>query len=212
MSHNYNLEDYSEDKIQKAFRDYEDVASDLSSSNYKTFNNNLQQYFHVINTNKIIPQVISNKLPDIDFQTWYSKAKATVEGMVGSGHLDWPLEKSQKLAHQLELLKTIAEGNEDIINFCSNFMYVDNNFDSMTYEFIRQIVDPFTRDIKRLIEDEIAVLLKVNTYNSDSYIEEPKTMVKLFISHSSKDKTLAEALAELTLPPKTVPVAIGVPA
>ncbi len=195
MSNSYKLEDYSEDKIQKALRDYDDIASDLSSSNYKTFNNNLQQYLHVINTNKIISQIISSKLPDIDFQTWYSKAKATVRGMVGSGHLDWPLEKPQKLAHQLELLKTIAEGNDNIINYCTNFMYVDNNFDSMTYEFIRQIIDPFTRDIKRLIEDEISVLLlKVNTYDS---VDEPKTMVKLFISHSSKDKTLAEALAEL---------------
>jgi len=94
-----------------------------------------------------------DSLPNVDFETWYETAKKTVGGMVGSGELDWPVGKLERLALQESLLEAIASGKEKVLNFCVNFMYSDNNFDIMINDFNNQLVSQFTRDARTFIED-----------------------------------------------------------
>lgn len=144
---------FSETEIIKALRDYDNGVQDLLSSNHNTFANNFKRLVFILKDNSVLSTVIAEELPDVDFSSWYKKAESTVDGAVGSGSLDWPLEKLSRLALQKALLDAIAEGQEGVLGVCTKFMYPGNDFDLMVDEFNHQIVEPFTRDVRTLVED-----------------------------------------------------------
>ncbi len=144
---------FTRSEVQKGLREFDHAASDLLRSNHYTFDSNLKKFIHVLHTNKILAALVLDSLPDVDFETWYETAKKTVGGMVGSGELDWPVDKLVRLALQESLLEAIASGNENVLNFCMKFMYSDNNFDIMINDFNNQLVIQFARDARTFIED-----------------------------------------------------------
>lgn len=189
----------NEREIRLALQDYEDTSDDLIGSNHDLFSTNLKRFIHFINTNTVFATVLEDQLPVIDFNTWYDEAKATVGGMVGSGRFEWPIDKSSKLAHQKTLLEKMAAGQDSVTNFCCNFMYSDNNYNSMTSDFIDQIVEPFVRDLRRIVEEALENMHEESvSVGDDQILQESKTSsVKLFICHASDDIYIVEPLIDL---------------
>jgi len=138
--------------IEEVLEDFDDLASDLVSTSYQLFDSRLKQFLAFLDETEIVSKTLAEKLPYVDFDIWYENAKTTVKGMVGSGHLDWPSSQMESLSMRLSLLRHISEGKEDIPNFCSKFMYSDNNFNVMVQDFAEQIIDPTARDIRKLLE------------------------------------------------------------
>lgn len=73
--------------------------------------------------------------------------------MVGSGSLNWPIDRSERVAIQIALCRAIVEGKIDALNFFLHYCYAGtNNLSAHVRRFTEVIVDPMTRDIKRLAE------------------------------------------------------------
>lgn len=170
--------------VLTAIRDYDNAESDLTDSNHDTFGNNLKRFFHVLRNNPLLSTIIADQIPIVDFDSWYGHAKSTVRGPVGSGTLDWPLDKLDRLAHQMALLEQMTDGKESVIHFCHKFMYSENNFDSMVYEFTSQIVRPFTRDLRDVIVDATEQAVQAPEART---IDVPATDIGVFLSHNGAD-------------------------
>lgn len=190
---------FAASEIRLALRDYEDVAGDLIRSNYNLFSTNLKRFIHFIDTDTVFARVLEDQLPEVDFESWYRDAKATVGGMVGSGWIDWPVDKRSRVALQKTLLDQMAAGRDSVTSFCGKFMYSDGTYDSMTSDFIDQIVGPFVRAVRRLVEDVQETLLQELVSPSDDHAGQQSTTetVRLFICHASDDVVIVEPLIEL---------------
>ncbi len=190
---------FAASEIRLALRNYDDAAGDLLGSNHNLFSTNLKRFIHFIDTDTVFASVLEDQLPEVDFESWYKDAKATVGGMVGSGRLDWPVDKRSRMALQKTLLDQMVAGRDSVTNFCCNFMYSDGSYDSMTSDFIDQIVEPFVRDVRRLVEDVQETLPQEQVSPSDDDAGEQSTTetVRLFICHTSDDVVIVEPLIEL---------------
>jgi len=200
---------FSPKEVEQALRDYDHSAADLLNSNHDTFVNNLRRFLFVLRDNSVFKSVLAEELPAVDFSAWYADATTTVSGMVGSGTLNWPIERPKRLALQKALLNSIGQGTESVPGFCNKFMYSGNQFDSMVDEVNRQIVEPFMRDVRLLVEDRAddtptelgATPSKVGrlsaTDATDISDDTRQEILTLFVSHSSKDRAIVKLLADL---------------
>lgn len=142
-----------------AFKELKDYAEDVTNASYQNIGDAIKRFNHVLNSLPI-SQVIDQFLPPVDFDAWHKAALATQGGMVGSAYLDWPVNVAERVALQAELVRRIANGQIDVIDFSYTFNYVGNSFNSNLDQWISQVFLPFQRDLLRLaapaIEAEIA--------------------------------------------------------
>jgi len=138
-------------------QDFEDLANALLNSNYSTFTAKLNRFLSFLDESSIANKVLQNQLPEVDFESWYEEACSTVKSMVGSGTLTWPSNSKEHITMTLALLKRIGSEEEDVPAFCRKFMYSENNFNTLVNDFNAQIVEPFCRDIFKLIQRNIDV-------------------------------------------------------
>jgi hypothetical protein len=143
--------------------------------------------------------VVMSELPTIDFGTWYKQQLSTVGGMVGSGTITWPEDRRERLAMQLELVRRMASGELQLLEFSHNFMWVRNDFDANTGEFVEQVFRPFVRDLLRFVHDSpefTGGLHRRESSHRRSETEMTEELI-LFISHSGRDAEIAKAIVRL---------------
>ena len=182
---------------RRALRDFQDYAEDLIRSNHRTFDTALRRFVSAFSEGTPLG-VVAETLPSVDFDAWYGAGMATIRGMVGSGNLEWPDQREVRLALSVELLRKMALGDPSLLQFTHSFMWVRNNFDDNTAEFLQQIVRPFVRDFLRYAHENPAFESGL-TQNPAARAERPESGddLALFISHSAKDVKVAAALVSL---------------
>jgi hypothetical protein len=78
------------------------------------------------------------------------------------------------------------------------FMYVRNNFDDNTAEFVQQVFRPFVRDFLRFAHDDDEFVSKLQSGDAAPPVAaDMADDLTLFISHSSNDVEIAKALISL---------------
>jgi hypothetical protein len=181
---------------QRALRDFQDYADDVSRSRYRTFDDAIRRLASTLVATTPLGDVVA-QLPQADFDQWYNAQLATIGGMVGSGTLTWPIDRLERLAVQVELIRRLASENPDILDFTHNFMY-GSDFDDSTAEFVQQIFRPFVRDFLRFVHDSSSFS---NGLKERESLEESEVSMAdelaLFISHSASDAGIAKALITL---------------
>lgn len=150
---------------RRALRDFQDAADDLLRARYGTFDNSLKRLVAALEPGTVLGDVASS-LPDPDFQTWYKTQLASVGGMVGSGELDWPIDRGERLAMQLSMLRHLSGGDLSFHELVSGFIYVRNSLDDNIAEFNQQIVRPFVRDMLRYAHDTPEFVAQLHSYRS----------------------------------------------
>lgn len=139
-------------EIERALRDFDDVVEDVENSRYNSIINSLQRFIGRIEGDPVLAELASH-LPNVDFDLWYESAMASAGPAVGSGQLDWPLDRLEQTAMQWQLTQHLARSDVDIIQFTMHFTHVSRYYDDNISEFMTQIFRPFARDFRRLVED-----------------------------------------------------------
>lgn len=132
-----------------ALEELDNYADDVALASYQTATNAIQRYVARLDTEPLL-SYSQQVLPVVDFDEWYENTQSTIGSMVGSGRLDWPIITTERVALQAELMRRIASGQIDLIEFTYNFHYVENRFDTNIAAFVNQTFRPFHRDLLRL--------------------------------------------------------------
>jgi hypothetical protein len=95
---------------------------------------------------------ISSTLPSTNFDEWYANAQRTGGSMIGSGSLDWPIDRARRIALQIALCRAIAANTVDLLGFVMHFYYSGSNLSANVSSFASRVLDPMLRDIRHLTE------------------------------------------------------------
>ena len=171
--------------VRKALAELNDYAGDVRRSSPHTITNAVQRYVVGMDREPLASIALS-VLPVVEFDAWYEAARQTIGSMVGSGALDWPTATGQRVGLQAELLRRMAGGQIDLIEYTYDFHYIENRFDTNVQQFIQQDFEPFHRDLSRLLLQEVerletAAAVTVPPVNEVS-VPAPTTMAPEYIS------------------------------
>ena len=72
--------------------------------------------------------------------------------MVGSGTLEWPPNRPERVAIQIALCRAIVNKTVRFLDFIHNFMYSGRNLAGHVDSFATKLLNPLVRDIARLTE------------------------------------------------------------
>jgi hypothetical protein len=140
--------------LRHAVRELNDYAADVRRASHHTVTNALQRYVSRMDAEPL-GTATRTVLPAVDFDAWYAAARATIGSMVGSGELNWPATTPERASLQAELLRRVAVGQIDLVEYAYEFHYVENKFDTNIRAFVTQDFEPFHRDFSRLVETEL---------------------------------------------------------
>ena len=141
-------------RLSAALREFQDYADDVFQSRHATFQNALGRCMHSLEPGTPLGEVAARSLPTVKFDEWYEAASSTLGSMVGSGTINWPAAKHERVALQLELLRRMASGTMDVLSYCHTFLYASSYHDDNVREFIDQVFRPFARDFLRIVRDD----------------------------------------------------------
>ena len=181
---------------QRALRDLQDFADDVGRANYRTVDDALQRFASTMVPGTPIGDLVGT-LPPVDFHAWLTERKATMGGMVGSATLEWPADKHERLAMQVELIRRMASGWLSVIDFSHTFMWVSSTFDDNISEFVQQVFRPFQRDFLRFAHDNATFEAGLRQKADLPPESAMGNGLALFISHGSADADVARALITL---------------
>ena len=138
--------------LAPALDDIDDAVEDLRDSQFQNFGSALGRLLYLLDEEPLAGFLLS-ALRSVAFDEWWDKTKNTGGSMVGSGSLDWPIDRSERIGIQLALCRSIAGGQIDSLQFCLHHCYAGmNDLDAHVCRFTEVVVDPMIRDIKRLSE------------------------------------------------------------
>jgi len=139
-------------ELESQLLEAKERLSEVSNASHQNIDDALQRYNHALRSSDSLREILSDILPEVDFYSWYKSATATQGGMVGSARLSWPLDPSERMALQYELLQKLSVGIIDLTDFTYTFTYEKNSFDANNAAFVSRVLVPFHNDLIRAIE------------------------------------------------------------
>jgi hypothetical protein len=127
--------------------------SDFQNASAQTATNLLKRIVHHIDEAPL-KRFIEATLPTVDFESWFEEANSQRRSMVGSGTLNWPLDRAERVAMQIMLCRTLAEGKVNFLGFLHQFFYSGKSLPAHFSTFTSKLLSPLLRDIMRLAEQK----------------------------------------------------------
>ncbi|MEQ9490984.1 MAG: DUF1488 family protein [Alphaproteobacteria bacterium] len=168
--------------LDDVLEDYDDLTDDVINSRYEMFLVNLRQWFEFIENNRVFNPIVESLTANHDVKKWISQGQATISSIVGSGSLEWPKTKEGRLAMQLCLFKSFADGEYTIKDFCINFLYVEGGLPNMVDEVVTQYFRPASRDLRKIFRKQI----ETNTTTQSSTSQAPAADRIVSLDHNSR--------------------------
>lgn len=138
--------------LEDALKDFTDYGGDVLGSGHETFQNYLRRFVNLLDPSQPLGQIASALLPDVEFWTWYNRCLQAGGSISGSGTLDWPESRRERVAFQLELLRNIASEKIPVYDFCHRFANGGPYLDNHIHKFNEQVFQPFVRDFLRSLQ------------------------------------------------------------
>ena len=165
--------------ISAVLQDYKDYGEDVVNSSYEYFENNLKRFMHMLEPSEPLGQLADQLLPPVDFDNWYAARLPTGRSMSGSGIIDWPRDRRERVALQRELLKRIADERIPWLEFCDDFAYAGSPLD-MNIEKLKDVLfRPFYRDLARVLQAGTESVTTTTNYRASA-----STALSTFINQS----------------------------
>src|SRR5688500_7741752 len=86
---------------------------DLQRATHSMFDSVLARYVALLKSRTPLGDIGDGDLPRMNFDSWWEEGASKAGSLVGSGRLDWPVDRKHRVALQLELLRRMADGKPD---------------------------------------------------------------------------------------------------
>ena len=181
-------------KLDRFFVEYDEIANRLSMARERDFARILRTWFTCLDRG---PEIVASEVHRLEaLQTWdlvTSHVMKPSRGMVGSGQLDWPGDKDDRLGGQLLLLRKLASGAMQVMQFSFDYFYSgDNNINSNVNEMASLFFLPHSDELRRRLEDVAEDIL-----DTDFHVPASHRVVQL--GHNAASFHIAIAALEETL-------------
>lgn len=153
------------DSVQSALEELRGYANDVQAATYSTFDNTLRRYVARLQ-GEPLQELVAQCLPEVEFDSWYQGALEMRQPM-GSSSLDWPTSMNDRVAHQLELVRRMADGEAPASDHVLTFhRHAGRGFDLHIADFVGQTFLPMHRDLSRVLFTRIRDLDPVSVSQS----------------------------------------------
>ncbi len=183
--------------LEEFENDYTDAADDVSRAKNRMFAERLRQWWGVVDAYPPANALIGSLVENFDFDAWYRQGLSTVGGMVGSGHLDWSVDPSTRLAQNVGLFRFLAERDTAFADFSSNFLWAGKHLDDSVAKISDQLFEPFARDLLKAIKRSAQAVPAADRivsldHNSQKYSEVVDALEKLEVGLAQSNSLAAE--------------------
>ncbi len=136
--------------LQPAFDELQDILDDFEASGYQGTEAVFTRFVAALDREPVA-SLVTSLTPPVAFVPWYEAAKSTTGSMVGSGHLNWPVDRAERVSMMRELFRAIGNGEPGLWEVAHTFTYGGSGQFADDFEaFSRKIARPFLRDLSRL--------------------------------------------------------------
>lgn len=163
--------------LDEFFEEFDELASTIRYAQYDYVPQHLKRWFGVF---RDAPEPTRGRLSWLEsLSNWDAVSPTAFSGLkgsfVGSGTIEWPEKREDRLSLQLQLFRRIASGDIEAFNFAHDYFYVDsNNINDLVQEFLGQVFDPFVAELRRYLrrnaETEIPGTRDVSVPASDRLV------------------------------------------
>lgn len=140
--------------LEPSLRDLDETVSDFREASFQSSESVLQRFVHQLDEEPLAG-FLHAVLPVPDFNGWLATANSTIGSMVGSGTLEWPPSRPERVAMQIALCRAIANKTVRFLDFIHNFMYSGRDLAGHVDGFAKKLLNPLMRDIARLTESRL---------------------------------------------------------
>jgi hypothetical protein len=137
--------------LEPSLRDLDETVSDFREASFQSSESVLQRFVHHLDEEPLAG-FLNAVLPVPDFDGWLATANSTIGSMVGSGTLEWPPSRPERVAMQIALCRAIVNKTVRFLDFLHNFMYSGRDLAGHVDGFATKLLNPLVRDIARLTE------------------------------------------------------------
>lgn len=137
--------------LRPALNDLDDALADFRSAVSQNAESVLRRYIYVLDSEPL-SGFLKSALPINSFTDWWKNVYDTSTSMVGSGELDWPPDRAERISLQIQLCRVLAADEIQFDTFVLEFCRPSSNSLSAHEGFAAVVLSPLTRDIKRLTE------------------------------------------------------------
>lgn len=138
--------------LEPALQDLEDAVADFRQAPYQNGESILRRFVQDLD-NEPLAGFIAAALPPVDFEGWLANAESTGGSMAGSGRLDFPADRTHRVAIQMCLVRALSEGKPDLTAFTHHYCNAGYNQISAHYTvFAETVLDPALRDLRKIAE------------------------------------------------------------
>jgi hypothetical protein len=111
--------------LAPAFDDLRDASDDFRRAQFQNATGALSRFVYLLD-DEPLSSFLAAVLPISRFEEWWQKAQQIRGSMVGSGALDWPTDRGNRVALQIELCRALASCKINLLGFTSNFLLSGN--------------------------------------------------------------------------------------
>jgi hypothetical protein len=138
--------------LEPSLRDLVETISDFRETSFQSSESVLQRFVHQLDEEPLAG-FLKAVLPIPDFDGWLARTQGSVGSMVGSGVLEWPPGRPERVAMQIALSRAISDKKVRFLDFLHNFMYSERDLAGHVEAFATKLLIPLVRDIERLTEN-----------------------------------------------------------
>lgn len=140
--------------LDPAFRDLRDCLADIRAANFEGAQALLARLIAHFDEEPLKSLLLAAHR-QADFDAWWKATSASTGGMAGSGVLQWPTDRGQRVTLQVELCRRLASGAIRFLDFTHDFTnpHPSRSLSDHSRRFCQVVLEPLVRDIARLPED-----------------------------------------------------------
>jgi hypothetical protein len=139
------------DALKSQIEEINDAVSDVRHANLQSLTSAISRLSTIVDRPPLGSFLLSLHR-NVDFAAWY-KAAGTHSAVAGSGTLQWPSDRDERVVLQRELCSALASGKVSLTTFLFAFCNTGSpHAPLMIGAFVDKVVDPFVRDVRRLTE------------------------------------------------------------